>query len=85
MDLIDEVSYTDYEVEEEISKAYRDVFNGSDESRKVLKDILRICGWGYGAQDEQTAREVFIRNQIVHHIKKMLNGKQVQQQEIEDE
>lgn len=74
MDLVDRVSYGEYEVEKELAMAYRDVFNGTDASEIVMRDLMKHCLWGLDTNDPNVQPKVFHRSAIIHHIKKMLNG-----------
>ena len=81
MDLIDECAYGEYSVDEKTSQAYRRIFGGSDDSKLVLKDILKHCMWGFDSNDPTMKQQIHDRNMLIIHIKKMLNGKTKQEDE----
>ena len=84
-DLIDQLKYEELEVDEKLAGAYGEVFNGSDASKIVLADLMRICGYGmYSALPEEQTR-IMERSTVIFNIKQMLNGKPVEIEEEEEE
>ena len=84
MDEVDQVAYSDYEVKKELASAYSSVFNGSKDSRTVLKDILKHCMWGFDSNDPNMKQQIHDRNMLILHIKKMINAKPTKPEEGED-
>ena len=84
-DLIDDIKYGEFPVDKKTADAYSEVFNGSDASKIVVKDLAGLSGYGMYSDDADTKTRIYERSVVIFRIKQMRNGLPTEQEEDEYE